>query len=213
MSQAMPPPGSYPPPGFQPAPAPKTNGLAIASLICGILFCVPYLASLSAIILGILGIQKSKQPGTGGKGMAIAGLVLGVLGLLISVAGTAFILTAPKWGSAFIAQALREPVRQTGTRFVESLTSGDGQSASQHTTANFSTISLATLGAEMKSYGKFNSLSIGSISLDTKATDGKAHVLANGTISFESVTKNFSATLIGDSAAPGTFKIDDFKLQ
>jgi len=170
-----------------------------ASLLCVIGYGVSFYLLSQALKVVPVGVAYAIWSG--------AGVVL------ISVAGTAFILTAPKWGSAFIAQALREPVRQTGTRFVESLTSGDGQSASQHTTANFSTISLATLGAEMKSYGKFNSLSIGSISLDTKATDGKAHVLANGTISFESVTKNFSATLIGDSAAPGTFKIDDFKLQ
>lgn len=56
----------------------KTSGLAIAALICGILafFCNPcYLMGLVAIILG--GIALSKHDSTS-KGMAIAGLVLGI---------------------------------------------------------------------------------------------------------------------------------------
>ncbi len=64
------------------------NGLATASLVFGILAfpCMfGLLASLPAILLGILGLRKAAQgKGTvGGKGSAIAGLVLGSLGLLM----------------------------------------------------------------------------------------------------------------------------------
>jgi hypothetical protein len=62
---------------------PKTSGLAIASLVLGVLW-ICGVGSLIAVVLGAValgGIKKSKGMLTG-KGMAIAGLVLGVLGLL-----------------------------------------------------------------------------------------------------------------------------------
>jgi hypothetical protein len=82
-----------------PVPVSKTNILSIISLVGGILgllgmclgiipvigwFCsVPGgLFGLTAVILGVVGINKIKATGEKGKGMAIAGLVLGVLTLL-----------------------------------------------------------------------------------------------------------------------------------
>ena len=60
----------------------RTSGAAIASLICGLLFCVPFLTSLLAFIFGLVGISSTKNPNVRGRGMAIAGLILGILGLL-----------------------------------------------------------------------------------------------------------------------------------
>jgi prepilin-type processing-associated H-X9-DG protein len=62
----------------------KRNGMAIASLVCGLLGCIP-IASVLAVIFGIIGIRKSKNPHVGQKGWAIAGIVLGFLGVLIDV--------------------------------------------------------------------------------------------------------------------------------
>jgi hypothetical protein len=75
-------PQSMPPAGY-PAPAPrKTNGAAVGSLIVGLLgFCIPFLGGLIAVVLGFFGIQKAKDPQVGGKGMAIAGLILGLLSI------------------------------------------------------------------------------------------------------------------------------------
>ena len=61
---------------------PKTSGMAIASLVCGILFCVPF-SGLLAIIFGIIGITQTKPGMQKGRGMAIAGTVLGSLGMVI----------------------------------------------------------------------------------------------------------------------------------
>jgi len=62
-----------------PAPAAKTSGMAIASMVLGILgFCTAGLTGLIGLPLGIvalLGINKS-QGQRGGKGIAIAGIVL-----------------------------------------------------------------------------------------------------------------------------------------
>ena len=62
---------------------PKTSGLAIGSLICGIL-CVP----IVSIVLGHLALSQSKRSAGAfvGKGMAIVGLILGYVTVLIPIA-------------------------------------------------------------------------------------------------------------------------------
>jgi hypothetical protein len=70
--------------GYYPAtvPAAPTNGLAIASMICGFAEIVTFgLASVPAIILGHLARERIKQTGERGDGMAVTGLVLGYLGV------------------------------------------------------------------------------------------------------------------------------------
>lgn len=56
----------------------RTNGLAIAALVCGLLpfFCV---TSIIAIILGHIGLNQVKNSGGAetGEGLALAGLILG----------------------------------------------------------------------------------------------------------------------------------------
>ncbi len=71
-------PNSYLPPQA----ASQGNGMAIASLVCGIFLCFPP-ASLLAVIFGIVGLNRSKNAHVGGEGKSIAGIVLGVLGLLL----------------------------------------------------------------------------------------------------------------------------------
>jgi hypothetical protein len=91
-----PPPG-YAPPGFaQPvgygygygAPVARTtNGTAIAALVLGCSqFIVWILATIPAIICGHVALAQIKRTGQDGRGMAIAGLVLGYLGLVMFVA-------------------------------------------------------------------------------------------------------------------------------
>src|SRR6202000_661332 len=59
----------------------KENGWAIASLIFGISGCVPFICSFVAITLGIIGLRKARHPKVSGKRFAIAGIVLGFVGL------------------------------------------------------------------------------------------------------------------------------------
>jgi Domain of unknown function (DUF4190) len=95
-----PPPGGYPGPGGfqtpggyqgpQPGlPGPKNNTLAVASLICGVaqfvlwfLFGLGFFSAIAALILGLVSMRQLKQRAEGGRGMAIAGVVLGALGIL-----------------------------------------------------------------------------------------------------------------------------------
>ncbi|WP_426183334.1 DUF4190 domain-containing protein [Microbacterium sp. TWP3-1-2b2] len=75
----------------QPYAAPlPTSGLAVASLVTGIAGIVlsfavfPLLASLAAIVTGHMALKQTRQgSGIGGRGMAIAGLILGYVGVAI----------------------------------------------------------------------------------------------------------------------------------
>ena len=75
---------------YTPGPTlPVTNGLAIASLVCGILsvvfFCVcgGLFLGIPAVICGHLSLNQLNTPGNlqQGRGMAIAGLICGYLGI------------------------------------------------------------------------------------------------------------------------------------
>ena len=74
----------YHQPGYYQAmvPVTPTNGLAIGSLVCGILeFCTFGLAAVPAVILGYLARGQIRHTGERGDGMAIAGLILGWLAI------------------------------------------------------------------------------------------------------------------------------------
>jgi hypothetical protein len=58
-----------------------TNGLAIASLVLGIVWLFG-LGSLLALIFGLIAIKQIDRTGEGGKGMAIAGAILGAVGII-----------------------------------------------------------------------------------------------------------------------------------
>ena len=74
--------GVMPYQGYYPVVTNPTSGLAIGALICGIaeIFTLGF-AAVPAVILGHLARQQIKQTGERGEGMAIAGLVLGYLGI------------------------------------------------------------------------------------------------------------------------------------
>jgi hypothetical protein len=64
-----------------------TNTLAIISLVAGILCCIPVISPLAAIITGALALSQIKASPIPqkGQGLAIAGIVLGSLGLLLNM--------------------------------------------------------------------------------------------------------------------------------
>jgi len=73
---------SYPPQGLPFAP--QTSGLAIVSLICGILFFM-FPSAVAAIIFGHISRSDIRRSGgrKTGAGIALAGLVLGYIGIAI----------------------------------------------------------------------------------------------------------------------------------
>ncbi len=85
--QQGPPPGGY----GQPPRAPGTNALAIVSLVAGIVWIFG-LGSLVAVITGVIALSQISKQGQSGRGMAIAGTVLGGVGILGAV--MVFVLAA-----------------------------------------------------------------------------------------------------------------------
>ena len=85
-------PTGYPPygapGGYYPAAAPTgTNGLAIASLVCGIIGGFACILWIPAIIMGFVALNQIKATGDRqpGRGLAIAGIVLGFLWVVLLV--------------------------------------------------------------------------------------------------------------------------------
>jgi hypothetical protein len=79
------PPGYLPPPGYQPPRGPipqSTNGFAIASLVLGIVW-IWWIGSILALVFGYIGKSQIDRSGgyQGGRGLAIAGIVLGWVGI------------------------------------------------------------------------------------------------------------------------------------
>jgi hypothetical protein len=79
------PPQSYgiPPygyPGYGPGPTRGTNGMAIASMVLGILW-LWWIGSVLALIFGYVARSQIRERYEGGNGMAVAGIVLGWIGV------------------------------------------------------------------------------------------------------------------------------------
>ncbi|WP_170309070.1 DUF4190 domain-containing protein [Pseudonocardia hierapolitana] len=72
--------GWYPPPGYVAYVTRPTNGMAIASLVLGILW-IYWVGSIMALIFGYVARQQIAERGEPGGGLAIAGIVLGWIGV------------------------------------------------------------------------------------------------------------------------------------
>jgi hypothetical protein len=95
----------YGAPGGQP---PKTDGMSVAALVSGLLCCAPV-----SLVLGFIGLGRTKGGQRKGRGMAIAGIVLGLLGLvawvgiaIAGVAGVSFLDSIVTPGNAEVGQCV-----------------------------------------------------------------------------------------------------------
>jgi hypothetical protein len=89
VAYGQPPQGAYPAPygapgGYPYAPPQRTNGMAIASMVLGILW-IYWIGSILALIFGYMARNQIRERGEGGAGMATAGIVLGWIGVGIFV--------------------------------------------------------------------------------------------------------------------------------
>jgi hypothetical protein len=79
-------------PGGYGMPMPRNSGLSVAGMVLGILTLVGFWVPIGSVLLGVLavvlsgaGIAQTGKPGVTGRGMAITGLVCGIIGLIPSV--------------------------------------------------------------------------------------------------------------------------------
>lgn len=146
MSQYPPttmPPPMYPQPGMYPQ---RTSAAAVTSLIFGIIGCL-VVTGLIAVITGIIGISATKNPAVKGRGMAIAGLILGLLGMGaggVCIGGGGLIYFAAK------------PAIQTVSGLAEAASKGDYDKAMQFVDANkVPKEKLVAIVDDLKSLGEF----------------------------------------------------------
>ena len=74
---------------------PPASTAAVLSLVCGILLCLGPITGLTAIASGLIarGQVQRRPNAVGGQGMALIGILLGVLNLLLSAAGLVYYLS------------------------------------------------------------------------------------------------------------------------
>ncbi|MGW7417375.1 DUF4190 domain-containing protein [Streptomyces sp. NPDC054863] len=98
-------PGGYGYPMPPPHDAPR-NGMGITSLLLGItgvvlgmvvvLFWMSWLPALLAVVFGFVALGHVKKGTATNKGMAVSGMILGMVGILLAVGGGVFAVTSLK---------------------------------------------------------------------------------------------------------------------
>lgn len=94
-----PPVASY---GYGAYPPKKTNGLAIASLILsivGFVWILPFLGGLIGAIMGHFALSQIKNTGENGRGMALAGIIVGWAGVAVIIAFVGLLVLAGVFSS------------------------------------------------------------------------------------------------------------------
>lgn len=77
--------GGYPQPYGYPQPR-NTNGFAIAALVCSLVgILLAFIGPVLGVVFGIVGLRQTARPGEAGRGLAIAGIVIGAVLLLLDV--------------------------------------------------------------------------------------------------------------------------------
>lgn len=195
------PPGYGPPaPGYGQYPAPKTSGAAIASLVCGVLGCIPYITSLLAIILGAVGIRNTGRPGVKGRGMAIAGLLLGLLGI---------VLWSAFGGLAWALISGSKPARDAAKQFANHLGSGNVQAAQAMCTSQVTPQQLQLAAQKLQSWGGVQDTTLVGFSVNNNA--GESVSVVGGAIHLPG---NEQATYaVQFTKENGALKVQGFTIQ
>jgi hypothetical protein len=141
-------------------PIRKTSGAAIASLILGIFGCIPFATSLLAIILGIVGIKKTSNPQYTGRGLAITGLILGLLG----IAGWSLFGGTLYW--AFIKG--KQLAQDEAKPFIQAVVDGDYDKAGTH--SSMTKEEMTALHDQLASFGAINDVSVHGIDAQKNAS-------------------------------------------
>lgn len=157
-------------------PQREGNGPAIAALVMGLLLCIPFITGLGGIILGAVGIKRAGNPRVagGGKGMAIAGLILGIVNLII-------------WGLfgsgiyALIAGTSEQ--RTIAKQFIKDLSQGNVSAAAAACHSTMPRSSLDQASKTMQSWGTLQDTTFVGVNANANAGQG-TQVVVSGVAQF-----------------------------
>lgn len=85
-------PGGY---GAPMAPPDGTNSLAVFSLVASAVGLLCGVGSIIGIVLGAIALNQIKRTGQQGRGLAVTGIVVGVVSMAISIVAFTFFLNNP----------------------------------------------------------------------------------------------------------------------
>jgi hypothetical protein len=201
MSQ-MPPggPPNFPPgapAGYSLPPSGKTSGAAITSLVCGLIMCVPFVTGLVAIITGFVGVSATKNPGVRGRGLAIAGIILG----FISIVGWGL------FGSAILALVHGSaPDRAFAKQYISDLSAGNVDQCVQNSSSKLTKAQIQANATQMQPWGTLQDTTVFAFSVNNN--NGNYGGVVSGAAKFSGGQHTFALTLVKDS---GTLKVDTFQ--
>lgn len=204
---------NYPPnmpPGMPPTmpggrmqyqPTGGTNGFAVASLICSIVgFCAVFIGGLLGILFGVLGISKANKTNGRGKGMAIAGIVIGIITLV-----TSGLIVAGGYSAYFFGKKIATSFKTTPQEYIQDLSDGKIDEA-QAMTTGLTHDEIQSQSNDLKALGAFQSVNVTKADSNQRTTNGtsKAEVELTGTAYFANGNKTFHITI---SYSPSGSKI------
>jgi len=117
----------------------------------GLLGCVPFLTGALAILTGIIGITVTGNPSVKGRGVAIAGLILGILSILVwtGIGGVGW-----RWW------VISGPQRIVASHFILDLSRGDTTAAAAQSTSQITAAQLEPAAAKMKDWGPIQKIRV-----------------------------------------------------
>lgn len=159
---------SYPPPG-QPYPGQPygqpypgysnlpsrqpTSGLAVGSLVCSLIVCCIPVTSVVGVILGFCALPGINSGKAKGKGVAYAGIVIGLLGLLV-------LTPLVGLGTYRVYSKFKSTIAKPAETYVAAVCNNDLDTAVAYSTPAWTREDSEDLARQLTSHGKLTGTSI-----------------------------------------------------
>ena len=179
----------------------RSSGMALASLICGVMFCVTPIPSLFATIFGVIALRETQDRSVSGRGFAVVGLMLGLSGVAIWLFLSAFIYLVVN-----VYQTETTEAAVVAKAFLQDLADGKIDAAVARSTPGIDRKPLEEASVAMKPWGPLKSL-VGSYS-PIKTRRGEPRWKVNAEATFSRGNCEVSLELVKDGT---TYLVEHFK--
>jgi hypothetical protein len=181
-----------------PLERPRLSASALTSMILGILLCLPI--GLLAIIFSIVGFGATKNGAMRGRGFAVTGLILGIVGTLG--------WSALGLGAWWLFSTSAEP-RALTQSFVREISAGNIATAAGMCDPTIPKADLETLHKDIAKYGTFVDMT--TFGINVRASSGDLHCELTGVIKFDKGAAAFQALVTKPPG--GAWKITEIRIK